>query len=284
MADISRKITRKSLLAKKKDAIKTIKKQAKEKIKEVKLDYANNPHLKHSRAQEKQLKKELRAEKANARIAFNARRLNEYSLAEDLFNSISHGIAACLAVAILVLLVIKAALSNVDHKALYITSYSLFGAFLFLMFLMSTLYHALVPTAARKVFSVLNRISIFLWMGGTWTPYLLTQDVRSPMWIFFIILWVALVMLSIMYSTLQVRMNGFANFMYGALGIALTVMVALNKQLPDMSKYFYYAASACYLISCPFAIIKKVKGMHGVFHVLTIAGAVMQFFALFFAI
>ena len=41
MADISAKITRKSLKAKKKSAIKTIKAQAKEKIKEIKLTNLN---------------------------------------------------------------------------------------------------------------------------------------------------------------------------------------------------------------------------------------------------
>ena len=52
MADISGKITRKSLKAKKKAAIKTIKAQAKEKIRQVKLEYAQNPEREKSLQEE----------------------------------------------------------------------------------------------------------------------------------------------------------------------------------------------------------------------------------------
>lgn len=284
MADISHRITRKSLKAKKKDAIRMIKQQAKEKIKEIKLEYSKDPNLKASKQKDREEKKEERAEKANARIAYNARRSHEYTLGEDLFNSISHGIGACLAVAILVLLVIKAAVSNVDNKAVLVTSYALYASFLFLLFLMSTLYHALLNTTARKVFSVITRISTFLWMAGNYTPYLLTQCTDAPRWVIFIIIWALAVFFSIMYSTLQTRMNGLAEFIYFGAGITLAVLIILNKTLPMNVKIFYYAACASFALASIFFKMRKIKGAHGVFHLFTIAGSVLQFFALFFAI
>ena len=70
MADISGKITRKSLKAKKKAAIKTIKAQAKEKIRQVKLEYAQNPEREKSLQEEKLRKKIVKMETANARISY----------------------------------------------------------------------------------------------------------------------------------------------------------------------------------------------------------------------
>lgn len=283
MADISHKITRKSLKAKKKDAIRMIKKQARENIREVKLEYSKNPNLKLSKQKEKEEKKEERAEKANAKIAYNSRRSHEYTLGEDIFNSITHGIAACLSIAILVLLVIKASLVKAENKNLLVVSYSLYASFLFLLFLMSTLYHALTDTSAKKVFSSLTRIATFFWLAGAYSPYLLVQAESSPRWAIFIVLWALALFFSIMYSTLQVRMNGFSEFLYFAGGIVLTVLIALNKNLSQNVKIFFYAAAASYLLGSFFYKLRNVKGAHGIFHIFTCAGAVLHFFALFFA-
>src|SRR5574344_486892 len=73
MADISGKITRKSLRAKKRAAIKTIKAQSREKIREVRIQYANNPERKQTKIAEREQRKALRIQKENARLAYNAR-------------------------------------------------------------------------------------------------------------------------------------------------------------------------------------------------------------------
>ena len=69
MGDISSRITRKSFKAKRKAAVKTIKAQAKEKIRQVKLEYSVDAERKRAKALEKEHKKELSAQKANARLS-----------------------------------------------------------------------------------------------------------------------------------------------------------------------------------------------------------------------
>ena len=75
MGDITRRITRKSLKAKRKAAIKTIKAQAKEKIHQIKVDYSMDAEKKKEKAAEREHKRELRAQKANARLSYNAHQL-----------------------------------------------------------------------------------------------------------------------------------------------------------------------------------------------------------------
>ena len=62
-----------------------------------------------------------------------------YTLGEELWNAISHGIGALLAVAALVLMLVRA------RGALAVTAAALFGASLILLYAMSCLYHALSP-------------------------------------------------------------------------------------------------------------------------------------------
>ena len=136
MADISAKITRKSLKAKRRSAIKNIKDQAKEKIREINIEYAEDPALKRSRQSNKEQRKAYRAQKRNARIAYNVRQPRLYTLGEDVFNSVTHGLGAGLSVAALVILVVSACLNApATIKPLYVCAMSLFGASLFILYM-----------------------------------------------------------------------------------------------------------------------------------------------------
>ncbi|VTN11599.1 hemolysin [Raoultella terrigena] len=71
-----------------------------------------------------------------------------YSLAEEIANSISHGIGLVFGIVGLVLLLVQAVDANAGAMA--ITSYSLYGGSMILLFLASTLYHA-VPHQRAKL-------------------------------------------------------------------------------------------------------------------------------------
>jgi hemolysin III len=70
-----------------------------------------------------------------------------YSLAEEIANSISHGIGLVFGIVGLVLLLVQAVDSNASTLA--ITSYSLYGGSMILLFLASTLYHAIPHQRAK---------------------------------------------------------------------------------------------------------------------------------------
>ncbi len=70
-----------------------------------------------------------------------------YSLAEEIANSVSHGIGLVFGIVGLVLLLVQAV--DLNASATAITSYSLYGGSMILLFLASTLYHA-VPINGQK--------------------------------------------------------------------------------------------------------------------------------------
>ena len=134
MGDITRRITRKSLKAKRKAAIKTIKAQAKEKIHQIKVDYSMDAEKKKEKAAEREHKRELRAQKANARLSYNARQPRPFTLGEDVLSSIANGIGAGLSVSAIVLLVIRAYFyAPAAQKSTYISTFAVFGSSLFVL-------------------------------------------------------------------------------------------------------------------------------------------------------
>lgn len=290
MADISARITRKSLAAKRKAAVKTIKQQAKEKIREVQIEYNTNPERLKAKAQEKELRQQLRLQRANARLAYNSRHPREFSLGEDLFNSISHGIGAGLSVAAIVLLVVRAVSHAPEGNipvSTYVSSFAVFGASLFVLYMFSTLYHAVTPYLARKIFSVLNHDAVYFLIGGTATPYLLTKAPGSPGLVAFIILWSLCAALIVLYSVFGAHMRAFSVFTYFVLGwvyILAFVFYPLGTTLPAVSEALLLAGGLAYTAGGVFFLMRKIKWTHSIFHLFVLAGSILHFFSVFYSV
>ncbi len=101
------------------------------------------------------------------------------------FNSISHLVAAFLALVGATVLITVAAM---DGEPKRIVSFAVYGVCLFLLFLMSTLYHGLVGRAKRW-FRMFDHQSIYLLIAGTYTPFALVGIQGATGWWLFGIVW-----------------------------------------------------------------------------------------------
>ncbi|MBB5219262.1 hemolysin III family protein [Treponema rectale] len=287
MADISRRITRKSLKAKKKAAIQTIKKQAKEKIQEVKQQYAQNPERRRLREEEAALKKERRLQKANAQLAYNERKSRTYTLGEEIFSSITHGIGAGLSAAAIVLLAIKA---YFYHPAgipvsTFMASVLVFGASLFIMYLMSTLYHALRPVVAKKVFSIFNHDAIYILIAGTYTPFIFALFPLKAAFSLASIVWAICGLLIVLYSVFGSRLRAFSVFTYIVFGwLILSVFVYAPITLNAVSRYLLLAGGLSYSVCGICYIFRRRKWSLSFFHLFALFGSILHFFSVYFMI
>jgi hemolysin III len=287
MADISGRITRKSLKAKRKAAIKAVKIQAKEKIKEIKITYDTNPAVKQAKLLEKEQKKQERIDRRLARIASSNRQVKQYSLGESILNSIIQGIAAGLSVAALVLLVLRAlsCTPQGESKALYVTSFAIFGSFLILLYLMTCLYYALRPYGAKKVFSIFNHTSIYLLIAATYTPFALTMIKGSAGWAVFGIIWACAVLGIVLYSVFGSRLRNISALTYIIMGwLIVFAFNPLSASLPKISFAMLIAGGAAYTVSCLFYFMDSRKWSRSIFHLFVIAGSVLHFFSVYFSI
>jgi len=98
------------------------------------------------------------------------------------FNSISHLVGAALALAGAAVLIVVASQNGEINR---IVSFSVYGATLFLLYLISTLYHGLSSGRAKRVFRVLDHQAIYLLIAGSYTPFMLvTLDGIVGWWLF----------------------------------------------------------------------------------------------------
>jgi len=103
-------------------------------------------------------------------------------ITSERFNSISHLVGAVLALAGAVVLVVVASRGGDTRR---IVSFSIYGTTLFLLYLISTLYHGLPTGRAKHVFRVLDHQAIYLLIAGSYTPFtLVTLDGIVGWWLF----------------------------------------------------------------------------------------------------
>ena len=288
MADISKKISRKSIKAKKNAAIKTIKQQAKQKIKEVKIEYALNSEKVQLKLAEKEQKRNLKLQKKNARLAYNEHKQKQYTLGEELFNSISHGIGVGLSIAAIVLLILKACLfAPGSMVGLYVTSYCLFGGSLFVIYIFSTLYHALTPYGARTIFSIFTHDAIFLLIAGTFSPYLLTNVGSSLGWTLFIVLWSVTAFCIVLYSVFSKKFKTLSVVVYLILGwiyLGILLTSPFVNPLSHISFSYLIAGGVAYSVGSVFYLLKNIKWAHSIFHLFVLAGSILHFFSIYFSL
>ena len=99
----------------------------------------------------------------------SVRRHRPQSLGEEIANSISHGIgfvAALVVFPVLVLGALRQGTSAVVGATVFATTVSL-------LYLTSTIYHALPENRAKRVFQILDHGAIYLLIAGTYTPFTL---------------------------------------------------------------------------------------------------------------
>ena len=208
-----------------------------------------------------------------------------YSIGEEIGNSITHGVGALLAISALVLLIVRASLyAPEEYKAMYVVGFTLFGSALIILYLFSTLYHAL-PQKAKRVFGKFDHISIYILIAGTYTGYCLGPlHSRQAIWLLSIV-WAIAIVGIVFYAIFGSKVRILSVITYIIMGWLVIYMVkSLQLLLPALSFLFLLIGGACYTLGCIFYAMKKHKWMHFIWHLFVMAGSIMHFFSLFFSI
>lgn len=203
-----------------------------------------------------------------------------YSILEEVFHAITHGIGALLAIAGLVLLVVFAALKG---NAWHVVSCAIYGGTLVILYLNSTLYHSLAKTKAEKVFQILDHSSIYLLIAGTYTPFTLIT-LRGPLgWTIFGIIW-GLAVLGVVFKVFSAgRLKLLSTFIYLLMGwLIVFALGRILKTLPGGGVAFLIIGGVLYTLGTIFYIFKKIPYFHFVWHLFVLAASIMHFFAIFF--
>ncbi len=191
------------------------------------------------------------------------------------FNSISHLIGAALALAGLVVLVVFASLQGDPWK---IVSFSIYGASLFLLYTLSTLYHSL-RGRAKKIFMKLDHVAIYLLIAGSYTPLTLITLRGVWGWTLFGIIW-GLAILGIVVDSLHKEgARALQMAIYLLMGwLILVAMYPLFQALPAGALALLVLGGAFYTGGIVFyALDDRMKHAHGIWHLFVLAGSISHY-------
>jgi hemolysin III len=195
------------------------------------------------------------------------------------FNSISHLIGAVLALAGAVVLVVVASRGGDTRR---IVSFSIFGATLFLLYLISTVYHGLPTGRAKHVFRVLDHQAIYLLIAGSYTPFtLVTLDGIVGWWLFGAI-W-GMAVLGLVLDALPRRgARILPLFIYFVMGWLIVLAInPLLAALPRTGFIWLLTGGLLYTSGIVFfALDHRYPWMHGVWHLFVLAGSISHYVAI----
>lgn len=203
-----------------------------------------------------------------------------YTLGEEIFNAVSHGAGAALAVAGCVLLIIRAALSK--SGVLGIVSAALYGASLIVLYTMSTLYHALTNKTAKKVFRIFDHGTIFVLIAGTYTPYTLVTLRGWVGYTIFGVLWGVTVLGITLNAVNLERFKVLSMVLYIVMGWCIVFALRPLLQTLDIIGFVFLLAGGVFYTGGLLFYKQKIKYMHSVWHLFVLAGSLLQFFSVFF--
>ena len=202
-----------------------------------------------------------------------------YTLSEELINSISHGVGTCLSIAALVLCIVQAA---VNGTAAGVVSACIYGVSLTMLYIMSTLYHAITNRTARKVFRVFDHMSIFFLIAGTYTPITLVTLGGALGWTLFGIVWAGAIVGIVLNAVSIEKFKKFSMICYVCMGWAALIGIkTIYENLPGNGFLFLILGGLFYTVGIVFYALKKYKYMHCVWHFFVMAGSIMHFFCVY---
>jgi hemolysin III len=200
---------------------------------------------------------------------------------EEKLNAISHGLGAVLGILGLVLLIVFN--SNKTDWSLF--SVIVYGVSIIILFTASTLYHSVKNEKKKHFFRIIDHISIYGLIAGTYTPVLLITLSESRGWPLFWTVWGIAAFGVILKIFLTGRLELFSTLLYLVMGWLIVFDFSnLSDAIGSNGILFLIAGGLSYTVGILFYAIDKIPYHHVIWHLFVLAGAVFHFLMIFFFI
>ena len=285
-----RKSTLRSLKEKKASRLAQIKKDYQNAVREVEIQYDEDPErLKAKYAAADYARSEKARKRAEAKIAREkaalelCKKYRPFSLAEEISSAVVQGIGACLFVAATACLETLAIRNAVKYVNLTTVMYALFGASMIAMYIFSTLRHSLTNRLAKDVFNRLSHFTSFLIIGFGYTAYTITKIEGQIGWTLFGIVWGLSLIGAIMFAISGERLSRLNLALYIIAGFSgIFVCRILYNVLSPASFRMLISGALIYIAGLVFYALRKYRFMHFIGNILMLIANINIFFSLFF--
>ena len=201
---------------------------------------------------------------------------------EERLNAITHAIGAVLGIVGLFFLIIK----ETEKTEWSLFSVVIYGLSIIVLFSASASYHSITSEKRKHYFRIIDHISIYLLIAGTYTPVLLITLDESLGWTLFYVVWGIAAFGVILKLFFTGKFEIFSTLLYLVMGWLIVFdFTTLSNLMPSNGVILLMAGGLAYTAGIIFYVFERIPYNHVIWHLFVLAGAMFHFFmVLFFVI
>lgn len=203
-------------------------------------------------------------------------KVNEFSIIEEIWHAITHGLGLALSIAGLTIMVAFAALSG---SAVAVVSSAIFGVTLIILYGSSTLYHAITHHDIKQRFQQFDHASIYVLIAGSYTPVSLVSLGGVWGWTIFFVVWSVAVIGIVLKFAYPGRFEKLSLLLYVTMG--WLIVIATKPLLASMESgglWLLLAGGLSYTVGILFYLWERLPFNHAIWHLFVLGGSILHFF------
>jgi len=205
---------------------------------------------------------------------------SEYTVIEEIYHAITHGLGVLLSIIGMAVLVAIAVLRG---DITDVISVSIYGATLILLYTASTVYHAIPVPSARPWLQQLDHSAIYLLIAGTYTPFALITLQGAWGWTILAIVWtMAVIGVTVKMARIP-HSNRLSLVLYLVMGwVVIIAIKPLVENLETGGLVLLVLGGLAYTGGAYFYAKDSKPYFHAIWHLFVLAGSMLHYFAILF--
>ncbi len=201
--------------------------------------------------------------------------VNEFSLTEEIWHAITHGIGLALSIAALTIMV---AYSSQSGSTISVLASVLFGTTLIILYGSSTLYHAITHHELKKRFQQFDHASIYILIAGSYTHVTLVSLGNTLGYSIFAVVWgVSLIGIYLKFAY-PGRFEKLSLVLYLLLGWLIVIAIKpLFEVMEPGGLWMLLIGGLFYTFGVIFYVWDSLPFNHAIWHLFVMAGSISHF-------
>ncbi|MBK0007022.1 MULTISPECIES: PAQR family membrane homeostasis protein TrhA [Priestia] len=201
-----------------------------------------------------------------------------FTRGEEIANAITHGVGAILSIVGLTLLIV---LSSLEGTPWHVISFTIYGVTMLLLYVSSTLVHSFPEGKAKDLFEIFDHSSIYLFIAGTYTPFLFIAVKGTTGWTLFGIVW-GIALAGIVFKAFFVKKFLFiSTILYVFMGwMIVFAWDSLTQNIAHQGIVLLVVGGVLYTIGAVFYVWRGFRFHHMIWHMFVLGGTVLHFLAI----
>lgn len=162
-------------------------------------------------------------------------------------------------------------------------SYVVYGLTFMIVFAASAVYHSCSPGEKKKYYKKVDHACIYLFMAGSYTPFVVMKMLPTYQFYFLAIVWTVAIF-GLCYKMISTNENRLISlFLYFTFGfMCFLAYDDLLAQLSDLSFNLLVIGAIFYIGGVIFYLLNQIPFNHAIWHIFVLIGATSHFFAVYY--